>query len=286
MAPIVVVIAAGEMGAAVGGRLREKGATVRTSLVGRSVKTAERARRHGLAVINDDAELVAGADFVLSIAPPAEAVPLARRLAPALADSAAKPVYVECNAVSPVTVAEAATAIGRTGSAFVDAGIIGGPPRPETAGPKFYACGPGVARFATLRDYGLDVRAIEGKIGTASALKMAYGSITKGFTAIGAAAMLGATAAGVADVLKRELADSQPALKAWLDRQMPNMYAKAYRWVAEMEEVSAFLGKPSPSAEIYEGVARLYEQLARSYAGDKKEIEALAAFVPPAERRD
>ena len=279
MAPIVVVIAAGEMGAAVGGRLREKGAEVRTSLVGRSTKTAERARRHGLTVVNDDAELVADADFVLSIAPPAEAVPLARRLAPALKDSEAKPVYVECTAVSPVTVAEAATAIGRTGSAFVDAGIIGGPPRPGTPGPKFYACGPAAERFAVLRDYGLDVRVLEGQIGTASALKMAYGSITKGFTAIGTAAMLGATTAGVADALKRELADSQPALKAWLDRQLPNMYAKAYRWVAEMEEVAAHLGKPSPSAQMYEGVARLYEQLARSYEGDKKDIEALAAFV-------
>ncbi len=279
MSPIIVVIAAGEMGAAVGGRLREKGAEVRTSLVGRTAKTAERARRNGLTVVNDDAELVAGADFVLSIAPPAEAVPLARRLSPALADSSQKPIYVECNAVSPVTVAEAATAIGRTGCAFVDAGIIGGPPQPGAPGPKFYACGPAVARFATLREYGLDVRAIGGQIGTASALKMAYGSITKGFTAIGSAAILGATAAGVADTLRCELADSQPALKAWLDRQLPKMGAKAYRWVAEMEEVSAFLGKPSPSAQMYEGVARLYEQLARSYEGDKKDIEALAVFV-------
>ena len=134
-------------------------------------------------------------------------------------------------------------------------------------------------QFAALRENGLDVRVMEGEIGTASALKMAYGSITKGFTAIGAAAMLGATAAGVADTLKRELADSQLALKAWLDRQMPNMYAKAYRWVAEMEEVSGFVGKSSPSAEMFEGVARLYEQLAQSQAGDRREIEALGHFV-------
>ncbi|HXA69489.1 MAG TPA: DUF1932 domain-containing protein [Stellaceae bacterium] len=278
MGPIVV-IAAGEMGAAVGGRLRERGADVRTSLVGRSAKTAERARRHGLIALDDDARLVEGAAFVLSIVPPAEAAPLARRLAAALADSRAKPVYIDCNAVSPATVAEAADAIERTGCAFVDAGIIGGPPRPGTPGPKFYACGAAAERFAALRERGLDVRAIDGEIGTASALKMAYGSITKGFTAIGAAAMLGATAAGVADLLKRELADSQPALKAWLDRQMPNVFAKAYRWVAEMEEVSGFVGEPSPSSQMFQGVARLYEELARSYEGDRREIEALAKFV-------
>jgi 3-hydroxyisobutyrate dehydrogenase-like beta-hydroxyacid dehydrogenase len=279
MAPIVVVIAAGEMGAAVGGRLREHGVDVRTSLAGRSAKTAERARRHGLVALDDDARLLQDAAFVLSIVPPAEAVPLARRLAPALADGRAKPVYVDCNAVSPATVAEVADAIARTGCAFVDAGIIGGPPRPGTPGPKFYACGAAALRFAALREHGLDVRAIDGEIGTASALKMAYGSITKGFTAIGAAAMLAATTAGVADLLKRELADSQPALKAWLDRQMPNAYAKAYRWIAEMEEVSGFVGEPSPSAQMFKGVARLYEQLARSYEGDRREIEALSNFV-------
>jgi 3-hydroxyisobutyrate dehydrogenase-like beta-hydroxyacid dehydrogenase len=267
------------MGAAVGGRLRETAAEVRTSLFGRGAKTAERARRHGLIAVDDDRALVRDAAFVLSIVPPAEAMPLAKRLVPALADARAKPVYVDCNAINPATATEVAAAIEPTGSAFVDAGIIGGPPRPGTPGPKFYACGPAAARFAALRQHGLDVRAIDGKIGTASALKMAYGSITKGFTAIGAAAMLGATAAGVADALKRELADSQPALKAWLDRQMPNMYAKAYRWVAEMEEVSGFMGKHSPSSQMFEAVARLYEQLARSEAGDRREIEALARFV-------
>lgn len=279
MGPIVAVIAAGEMGAAVGGRLGERGAEVRTSLVGRGTKTAERARRHGLVALDDDAQLLQDAAFVLSIVPPAEAVPLAQRLAAALAGSRAKPVYVDCNAVSPATVAQAADAIERTGCAFVDAGIIGGPPRPGTPGPKFYACGAAAGRFAALRERGLDVRVIEGKIGTASALKMAYGSITKGFTAIGAAAMLGATTAGVADLLKRELADSQPALKPWLDRQMPNMYAKAYRWVAEMEEVSGFVGESSPSSQMFEGVARLYEQLARSYEGDRRDVDALSKFV-------
>src|SRR5260370_24756819 len=138
----MVVIAAGEMGAAVGGRLRERGADVRTSLVGRSVKTAERAWRHGLIALDDDARLVEGAAFVLSIVPPAEAVPLARRLAGALADSRAKPVYIDCNAVSPATVAEAADAIERTGCAFVDAAIIGGPPREGAPGPEFPSCRP------------------------------------------------------------------------------------------------------------------------------------------------
>lgn len=267
------------MGATVGGRLREGGAEVRTSLRNRSAASADRARRHGLVAIDDDAELLRDAAFVLSIVPPAEAVGLARRLAPALADSDRKPLYVDCNAISPVTVAEVAGLVERTGAPFVDAGIIGGPPTAGAAGPKFYASGAAVARFAELRDRGLDVRPIEGGIGAASALKMSYGSLTKGLTALGSAMMLGAARAGVADVLKAELANSQPALKAWLDRQVPRMPAKAYRWIAEMDEVASYVGKPSPSAQMFEGVARLYDQLARSYAGDRRDIEALEKFV-------
>jgi hypothetical protein len=39
------------------------------------------------------------------------------------------------------------------------------------------------------------------------------------------------------------------------------------------------VGEPSPSAQMFKGVARLYEQLARSYEGDRREIEALSNFV-------
>ena len=278
MGPIVV-IAPGEMGAAVGGRLRESGAEVRTSLVGRSPKSAERAKRHGLIAVESDAALVTDAAFVLSIVPPAEAVPLARRLAPALAASRAKPVYVDCNAVSPATVVEVAGVLRSTGCGFVDAGIIGSPPQPGGAGPRFYASGPMAARFGELRDCGIDARVMDGEIGAASALKMSYASLTKGLTALGTAMMLGATQAGVADALKRELADSQPALRAWLERSVPRMYPKAYRWVAEMEEIAAFLGDRSRGAEMFGGIARLYERIARSYEGDRRDIDALGSFL-------
>ncbi len=279
MNPIVVVIAAGEMGAAVGGRLTEGGAEVRTSLAGRSTKSAERAKRHGLIAVDSDAALLADAQFVLSIVPPAEALPLARRLAPALAASRAKPIYVDCNAVSPATVVEVAGALRSSGCAFVDAGIIGSPPQPGGAGPRFYAAGPAAPRFAELRECGIDVRVMEGEIGTASALKMAYASLTKGLTALGTAMMLAAAQAGVADTLKRELGESQPMLKAWLERSVPRMYPKAYRWVAEMEEIAAFLGDRSRGAEMFEGIAKLYERIARSYEGDRRDIDVLGGFV-------
>src|ERR1019366_706560 len=74
----VVVIGAGEMGAAVGRRLRECGARVMTSLKDRSAASIERVRRAGIEVIDDDNLLVRDADFVMSIVPPGVAVEVAQ----------------------------------------------------------------------------------------------------------------------------------------------------------------------------------------------------------------
>ena len=109
-------------------------------------------------------------------------------------------------------------------------------------------------------------------------MKMSYAGITKGFTALGAAMMLAATRAGTADALKAEMAISQPALLGWLTRQMPRMHSKAYRWVAEMEEIAAFVGADPAGAQFYQAAARLYERIAADYDGDRAECAMLDAF--------
>jgi 3-hydroxyisobutyrate dehydrogenase-like beta-hydroxyacid dehydrogenase len=262
---VIGVIAQGMMGSGVGRRLRESGAEVRTLLSGRSQASAERAKAAGMAPAANERELLSGADFFLSILPPGEAEPLARRLAPALAALDKKPIYVDCNAVSPQTAAAIDEIIGPTGAHFVDAGIIGGPPRPGYS-PTIYASGPRAGQTAVLRDWGIDWRVIDGPIGAASALKMSYAGITKGTTAIASAMLLGAARFGCAEALIAELTESQPEMLARFREGIPRMYDKAYRWVAEMEEISDFLEKNPPSRDIYAAIARLYAYLAEAEA--------------------
>jgi L-threonate 2-dehydrogenase len=91
--------------------------------------------------------------------------------------------------------------------------------------------------------------------------------------------MLAATRAGTAEALKAELSGSQPALYGWLTGQMPKMYSKAYRWVAEMEEIAAFLDGDGAAQEIYRGMARLYERLAQgATTPGEGEIKLIAEF--------
>src|SRR5215472_17444401 len=134
------VIAQGMMGAGVGRRLHEGGATVRTLLRGRSQASAEGAEKAGMTAAVNEHELLSGADFFLAILPPGEAEALAQRLAPALKALDRKPVYVDCNAVSPQTAILIGDMIAPTGSNFVEAGIIGGQPRPGNS-PTIYASG-------------------------------------------------------------------------------------------------------------------------------------------------
>jgi L-threonate 2-dehydrogenase len=263
---VIGVIAQGMMGAGVGRRLHESGAEVRTLLTGRSPASAERARAAGMVAAANERELLSGADFFLSILPPGEAEPLARRLAPTLTALDHKPVYIDCNAVSPQTAISIGEVVTPTGTHFVDAGIIGGPPRQGYKGPSIYASGEHVREAVPLRDWGINLRAIDGPVGAASAVKMSYAGITKGTTAIAAAMLLGAARFGCAEALIAELSDSQPQMLARMRSNIPGMYDKAYRWVAEMEEISDFLEANPPSRDIYAAVARLYDFLAAAQA--------------------
>lgn len=284
---VIAIIAQGMMGSGVGRRFHESGAEVRTLLSGRSASSAERARKAGMQAAANEHALLAGADFFLSILPPREAETLAQRLAPALKALDRKPVYVDCNAVSPQTAIRIGQVIAPTGADFVDAGIIGGPPRPNYS-PTIYASAPRAGQTAVLRDWGIDWRVIDGPIGAASALKMSYAGITKGTTAIASAMLLGAARFGCGEALIAELTESQPEMLARMRSGIPRMYDKAYRWVAEMEEISDFLEKNPPSRDIYAAVARLYADLAAAYddraPGPDNAVKMLDRVLGTAER--
>jgi len=279
---IIAIIAPGEMGAAIGARLNERGARVLTSLQGRSQASARRAERAGLAPAASDDALVGEADVLLSVVPPGDAAALAERLAPALARSRKKPVYVDCNAVAPATAERIGAILTATGCNYVDGGIIGPPPSATATGhTKLYVAGEGAREVMRLSAYGLDVRTVDGPIGAASALKMSYAGITKGFTALGAAMMLAADRAGCDEALRRELAESQPQFLAWLSRQVPRMYPKAYRWVAEMDEIARFIDGDTHGRDIYRAMARFYDQLADVAARERSggdEIDRMTRF--------
>ena len=115
MAPTVALLSPGAMGAVVGQVLRQHGATVITSLEGRSEASAARAREAGLEAVSDDDELVDRADLLLSILVPAEVVRVAERVAAAVKSTGSSLVFVDCNAVAPHTGRQVADIVAAAG---------------------------------------------------------------------------------------------------------------------------------------------------------------------------
>jgi 3-hydroxyisobutyrate dehydrogenase-like beta-hydroxyacid dehydrogenase len=279
MSPVVAIVAPGNMGAAVARRLTENGVEVLTALERRGAASVARAGAAGMKDVPLDG--LTRADVVLSILPPERALGFAERMAVVLARAAdRRPVFVDCNAVSPETVRRIGVVVTGAGAPFVDASIIGLPPKPGQAGPHFYVCGEAAAcaRVLALREVGLDVRVLEGALGAASALKMAYAGINKGVAAVASAMILAAGRAGATEALHQEMSESLPGLLESLRRQVPDMLPKTYRWVAEMREIAAFAGEDAAARAVFVGFSELFARIAQDAAGEKVESEVLTEF--------
>jgi L-threonate 2-dehydrogenase len=276
MSKTVAILAQGMMGAAVAKCLTDHGVTVLTCLAGRSEASRTRAAQAGM---NDVAlDRFGAADLFLSIVPPDNALSTAHEVVPRLGAAGRPIAFVDCNAVSPETARKVAAVASAAGLPFVDAAIIGPPPRPHAHDTVVYACGEGIRSLVDLTPFGLDVRPLDADIGAASALKMCYAGIAKGLTGLGAAMIWTASQQGAAEALLSELRRSQPDVLRLLQAGIPDMLPKAYRWAGEMEEIAAFSGEHAATAAIYEGLARFYASVAEDLRGDKHMPAAFEAF--------
>ncbi|HTX26377.1 MAG TPA: NAD(P)-binding domain-containing protein, partial [Streptosporangiaceae bacterium] len=175
----------GEMGAAVGQCLAAAGHRVLWVPEGRSPASAARAAAAGLTAVSSGglAALAREAEVIISVCPPYAALDVARQVAQLVAPFGG--VYVDANAVSPTTAREIAGIAEAGGASYVDGGIIGTPP--VTPGfIRFYLSGARAPEVQRLFAGGqVDARVISASdSGSASAMKMAYASWTKGSAAL------------------------------------------------------------------------------------------------------
>jgi 3-hydroxyisobutyrate dehydrogenase-like beta-hydroxyacid dehydrogenase len=263
--PAIGLLSPGDMGHAVGSVLRANGLTVLTSLHGRSERSRALAATAGIEDVSTLENLVRKVDILLSILVPASAQDVARDVATAIRETGSTLLYVDCNAIAPRTVRTIGDSIMAVGAKFADVGIIGPPPtRPGT---KFYASGPGAPAFADLRNYGLDVRLLNGDIGQASGLKMCYGAMTKGLQALGTELLVAARLMGLEEALRAEQRETMADVLAWVERSIPTMPPKAHRWVGEMEEIGLCLADLGMTPSILNGAAEMYRFVADTPIG-------------------
>ncbi|MBB4237263.1 NAD(P)-dependent oxidoreductase [Rhizobium esperanzae] len=279
--PNIAIIGSGAMGSAVAKRLIDHGAVVLTYLEGRSEPTIARAKAAGMVPVGR--QELAKAELILSIVPPAEALNVAEFVAEISSGLSAPAPFIDLNAIAPKTMQALAARFAGSGAEVLDGAIIGGPPVAGRSGPTVYVSGDGAERSRLLEDCGLRIRRLDGPLGAASALKMCYAGINKGFIGLGASMLLAASRSGAAESLKAELAESLPDVDRKLSKSIPDMYPKAYRWVAEMQEIADFLGEDDPAATIFRGMASVFSRLAEDVEGSRALVAQLDDILAPPE---
>ena len=221
---------------------------------GRSEATCKRAADAGLTDAGDIESVVTAADVLISVCPPHGALVLADTVA----DAGFEGCYVDANAVSPATARKIASRF----DSFVDGGLIGPPAiRPGTT--RLYLSGSDAARVAARFEGSmLEPRVLDGGgPGTASALKMAYASWTKGTSALLAAVAALAAAEGVADDLLTEWDLSLPGVGERLAGTAGEVAPKAWRWMGEMDEIAATFAEAGLPDGFHRAAGEVYRRL-------------------------
>lgn len=264
----VGILSPGDMGHAVGQLLKEHELDVITSLAGRSHRTRELSEKAGIAEVPTMGELVRRADAVLAITV-SEAVPgLCDEVATAVRATGADLLYAECNAISPKMSREMELVFMDSGARYVDASIIGSPPK-NGSSPRFYASGPHAVEFEQLRGFGLDVRNLGADIGRASGIKMCYAAMTKGTMALYAELLMAAEGMGLSPELMEEFRNSQSGALQRMEGGLPAIPAKSRRWISEMEQIRDTFGDLGLTPHLFQGVADMYRLVGDSPLGDE-----------------
>ncbi|MCC5636972.1 DUF1932 domain-containing protein [Nostoc sp. CHAB 5844] len=269
----VGILSPGDMGQAIASILNQHGLKTIAALENRSPRTRQLAAAANIQDVGSLTQLVIESDVVLSVLVPAAAAKVAQQVAQVITNVGKQILYVDANAVAPQKVKNIAQLIESSGATFVDASIIGPPPR-IPGRTRIYASGKQAGEFQQLSNYGLDIRVIGDEIGQASGLKMSYAALTKGLTAISTELLIAAHRLGLDEQLWSEVSHSQPALASILLRSIPSMTPKAHRWVGEMEEIAETFKELGLTERIFYGAADVYRLVKDTSLGQETPEES------------
>ena len=264
----VAILSPGDMGHAVGQRLRESELDVITCLTGRSDRTRSLAEKAGIRDVSTMEELVERSDLIMSMTVSAAVPGVCQQVADALAATGSSALFAECNAVSPQLVRTLEPVITDAGGRFVDVSIIGGPPRPGYS-PHFYASGQEAAQFEQLNDFGLTVLDLDGEVGQASGIKMCYAAMTKGSWALYTQLLMAAEMMGLTEPLLAEFQSGQQAVLQRMERTLPTVPPRSRRWVSEMEEIRDTFAELGMTPQLFDGVAEMYRFIGGTPLGEE-----------------
>lgn len=260
------VMSPGDMGQAVAQQLKQHGYHVCTALDRRSDRSKTLAREAGLTDVGSLGRLTEQCDVILSIMNPGAALEFSGEVAQALRANQRQPLFVDCNAIAPVTMQAVNANIVAAGGRCADAGIIGPPPR-GAAKTCLYVSGPEARELEQLATPQISVSVLSERIGDASAIKMCYGAMNKGVIALALEVLIAARRLGVDAAFETQILKTHRDVYDRVIGGLPLMPPKAYRWVPEMLEIARTFESVGMTPRVFQGAADLYEFVAATALG-------------------
>jgi 3-hydroxyisobutyrate dehydrogenase-like beta-hydroxyacid dehydrogenase len=288
---VVGIVSPGAMGSALGARLRDGGTRVVVALEGRSERSRRLAAEAGLEDVCSLEALLRTATVVLSVVPPVAALDVASAIAANAGTT--RPLVADMNAVAPATAQRIAETLREAGLDLVDGSISGPPPR-EAGATRVYLSGPRAAEVSALPMEGVERVAVGQAVGVASAVKMCTASVYKGRVALLAQALRTAHAHGVVEHVLDDLAETGLVDPGRTGETLARASAKAWRYVAEMEQIAAAQADAGLTPDLFHAFATVYAELADQAVAEAPEdvldgvaldaiLDRLSAREPQAE---
>jgi 3-hydroxyisobutyrate dehydrogenase-like beta-hydroxyacid dehydrogenase len=257
------IVSPGAMGSALAQCWIAGGTRVVATMYGRSERTRQLAT--GLELLPNLADVVAAANIIVSVVPPARAEQAASDIAASAFQRGVRPLVVDLNATAPTTVGQIADLLSKAGCGLVD-GSISGPPPSEGSDTLVYLSGPQAAHVASLPMPmpNVEVHVLGERIGTASAVKMCTASVYKGFAALLSQALQTAHHHQVTETVLADLVRDFPVHVDRAAQLLAMAASKSDRFVGEMRQIAQTQAAAGASRELFEAMAAVYERICRS----------------------
>jgi len=262
------ILSIGEMGFHWAKLLKGQGVEVLTYDKERGEVSRKRGENAGVKSLPSMARLVDDAELIVSIVVPSAAKRVAAKVAKAVAKSGRKELlYLDANAISPMTTDAIAAVLKPAGVNFVDGCIIGSAAR-MGKGTIVYVSGPEAQRLQALEAFGIPIRVLGPNTSQASAFKVVYAGLTKGLQGLFVELLMGARRFGLMNEVRAQYEESFPGLLDKISTSIVGLRIHAARRAEEMDELKRTFNHHGMKSFMAPAAQKVLEAIAELGAGE------------------
>ena len=274
------ILSIGEMGFHWAKLLNGHGVEVVTYDKDRGDVSRKRGENAGAKSLPSMVDLVQSADLIVSIVVPSAARKVAENVAAAVKESGRRDLlFLDANAISPMTADDIAAALHPAGVNFVDGCIIGSAAR-MGKGTLVYVSGPEANRLQALEPFNIPIKVLGPNTNQASAFKIVYAGLTKGLQGLFCELFMGARRFGLLKELTAQYEESFPGLIDKVASSIVGLTIHAGRRAEEMDELKRTFNHHGMESFMAPAVQKVLESIAALETGKASDSGARQGDLP------